>query len=79
MRAARTASEQFGNLMLDAWRIGKDLEDPDRSFTRAFGISSGGATLIRPDGFVAWRSPDGIQGDSSLPDALQRSLAGQSI
>lgn len=32
-------------------------------FPEAYGISSSGASLVRPDGFVAWRSHD--DGDAS--------------
>ncbi|MEW1736172.1 FAD-dependent oxidoreductase [Nocardia beijingensis] len=43
-------------LDLDSHRIGADLHDPEDRFPHAFGITSTGATLIRPDGFVAWRA-----------------------
>jgi putative polyketide hydroxylase len=61
--AARAAADRCGSLELDALCIGRDLEDPDGHFAPAFGISNAGATLIRPDGFVAWRSP------TAVPDA----------
>jgi 2-polyprenyl-6-methoxyphenol hydroxylase-like FAD-dependent oxidoreductase len=48
--AARAVSARVAGLQLDAHRI------VDDGFTDAYGISSSGATLIRPDGFVAWRS-----------------------
>jgi 2-polyprenyl-6-methoxyphenol hydroxylase-like FAD-dependent oxidoreductase len=35
-----------------------DLLDPQGSFTDAFGLSSTGAVLVRPDGVVAWRAQD---------------------
>jgi hypothetical protein len=35
--------------------IGTELADPDGSLAAAFGIASGGAALIRPDGHVAAR------------------------
>jgi len=40
------------------------LADPDNAFLAAYGISAQGASLIRPDGFVAWRAqePCGITG-----------------
>jgi len=41
---------------VDAWRIGRDIGDPADRFAAAHGIDSDGAILIRPDGFVAWRS-----------------------
>lgn len=34
-----------------------ELSDPDGAWAKAYGVSSEGAVLIRPDGFVAWRSP----------------------
>jgi 2-polyprenyl-6-methoxyphenol hydroxylase-like FAD-dependent oxidoreductase len=43
---------------IDTYRVGKDLGDPDGAFSAAYGIAAKGASLIRPDGFVAWRSPD---------------------
>jgi putative polyketide hydroxylase len=38
------------------YRVGTDVEDPDGRFLTAFGLTTSGATLIRPDGFVAWRA-----------------------
>jgi hypothetical protein len=35
-----------------------DLGDTDAHFCDAYGISPDGAVLVRPDGFVAWRSAD---------------------
>jgi 2-polyprenyl-6-methoxyphenol hydroxylase-like FAD-dependent oxidoreductase len=44
---------------LDVWQPGAGgLEDPGSSFAPAYGIGPAGAVLIRPDGFVAWRSAD---------------------
>ncbi|RZQ61947.1 FAD-dependent oxidoreductase [Amycolatopsis suaedae] len=40
-------------LGLDFHRIGTD---PDDRFTRGYGITRSGATLVRPDGFIAWRA-----------------------
>ena len=49
-----------------------DPVDPD-AFLIAFGIGPAGASLIRPDGYVAWRSI-GFPSDSAreLADALRR-------
>ncbi len=45
-------------LDLTAYRIGStgDLVDPAAAWPAAYGLSSAGAVLLRPDGFVAWRS-----------------------
>ena len=49
--SAGAAAARFKGLELDADRI------VDDGFTAAYGLSASGATLVRPDGFVAWRSP----------------------
>ncbi|HEY6343667.1 MAG TPA: FAD-dependent monooxygenase [Bryobacteraceae bacterium] len=56
--AAREAAAQY-RIPLDIWQPGVGgLEDPTGSFADSYGISASGAVLIRPDGFVAWRSTD---------------------
>jgi len=53
-------------------RIGVDVQSGDLPALRgAFGIGEGGASLIRPDGHVAWRSVD-LAGDpaAALAEAL---------
>jgi hypothetical protein len=37
-------------------RIGADLTDEDGTFRSSYGLSDGGAVLVRPDGVVGWRS-----------------------
>jgi putative polyketide hydroxylase len=60
---------------LDVCWMGQDVGDPDGCFSAAYGISSKGASLVRPDGFIVWRS-DGEASDPSgvLGNALTRSL-----
>ena len=48
--AAPNAGARFAGLQIDAHQV------VDDGFTAAYGISSSGAVLVRPDGFVAWRS-----------------------
>lgn len=45
-------------LKLPAYRVGPDgdLHDPEHVWTQKMGVSPDGAVLVRPDGFVAWRS-----------------------
>jgi 2-polyprenyl-6-methoxyphenol hydroxylase-like FAD-dependent oxidoreductase len=51
-----TAASQVGILGL---RTGSDFAPLDLdAFRRAFGISESGASLIRPDGYVAWRAAE---------------------
>jgi 2-polyprenyl-6-methoxyphenol hydroxylase-like FAD-dependent oxidoreductase len=58
--AAREAARELG-LELDAYVVGSpgDLADPEGAFPGAYGISPAGAAIVRPDGFVGWRSRDG--------------------
>ena len=62
--AARGAARDCG-VELDAFQVGgagiadvggADLKDDADSFPAAYGISETGAVLVRPDGFVTWRS-----------------------
>ena len=46
-------------LPLDSYQIGGEhatLTDPSGRFCEAYGITLDGAVLIRPDGYVGWRS-----------------------
>jgi hypothetical protein len=56
----------------DVHRVGAGLTDPEGLFPQAFGITSAGAALIRPDGFVGWRAETAR--DAS-PNAIARVLA----
>jgi hypothetical protein len=70
-QAAASVAEKSA-VPLDAYCVGRDLGDPDGSFSAVYGISSRGASLVRPDGFVAWRS----EGEASDPtDVLAAALA----
>ncbi|WP_312871904.1 aromatic-ring hydroxylase C-terminal domain-containing protein [Amycolatopsis acididurans] len=40
-----------------ALEAGVDFRDPHDVFAARYGLRPGGASLIRPDGIVAWRSP----------------------
>ncbi|KAB8180019.1 hypothetical protein FH610_035190 [Microbispora catharanthi] len=51
-----------------------ELGDPDGRFPAAYGITSTGAVLVRPDGIIAWRSP-GEAGLAELEGALRTVLA----
>jgi putative polyketide hydroxylase len=52
------AARLVADVPLDAYRIGGagDFADPDGRWPAAYGITNDGAVLVRPDGFVAWRS-----------------------
>jgi len=74
--AARTAAQSFAKLPLDAWRVGTELGDPTGQFATSVGIAPDGAILVRPDGFVAWRSEDPASAQGArLREVLGRALA----
>ena len=52
--------------------VGSDVRaDDDDNFRRAFGLGRSGASLVRPDGYIAWRSADlPIDPSETLADAL---------
>ncbi|MEV7807685.1 FAD-dependent monooxygenase [Microbispora sp. NPDC088329] len=50
------AAAAAGEAGLAVHRIGAGLRDPEDRFLGAYGITGTGATLVRPDGFVAWRA-----------------------
>ncbi|MER7365106.1 FAD-dependent monooxygenase [Nonomuraea wenchangensis] len=63
---------------LRAYRVGADgdLRSVERDWAGAYGISEGGAVLVRPDAFVAWRSAGpaatAADAESELTGALAR-------
>jgi 2-polyprenyl-6-methoxyphenol hydroxylase-like FAD-dependent oxidoreductase len=72
--AARDAATDLG-LALDAYTFGHELDDPQGSFASAYGLAAAGAVLVRPDGFVAWRSgPAGAEARAALKHTLMRLL-----
>jgi putative polyketide hydroxylase len=69
------ASSSFGELPLDSYCIGKDVGDPDGLFAESYGVSAKGASLVRPDGFIAWCSPhESADCGGELREALAQSL-----
>ncbi|MET7755836.1 FAD-dependent monooxygenase [Streptomyces sp. NPDC005389] len=74
--AAATRVGRQLSVPLDAYRIGDgpDAElspASDTDWAEAHGVTSDGAVLVRPDGFVAWRS-EGVSADPGA--ALERAL-----
>jgi hypothetical protein len=73
--AARAAGRALGNLPIDAYCVGHDLSDPEDRFPRAFGVSPAGASLVRPDGFVAWNCRESVaEPERALRAALTSGL-----
>ena len=82
-RAGRAAGQRLG-VQLDAYTVGESSELAERSgrFAEAYGTGTQGATLVRPDGFIAWRSRSADRDDEQvltdvLAQVLSRSLPAQ--
>jgi 2-polyprenyl-6-methoxyphenol hydroxylase-like FAD-dependent oxidoreductase len=71
--AARAAAAEAG-VTLEICRIGDTdgLADPAGVFPGAYGISATGATIVRPDGYVGWRT---IALDADPRKSVARALA----
>jgi putative polyketide hydroxylase len=71
--AAHAVARHFG-LTLESYRVGPTghILDPGEYWYATYGITPAGATLIRPDGFVAWRSANMVQ---SPHEVLENVLA----
>ena len=69
--AARAVASNPDNTLL-VHQIGRDgLEDPEHVFADAYNLSGDSIALIRPDGFVCWRSKTA----SGSPAAIAAALA----
>lgn len=68
LTAAERAAALFG-IGLTTYRVGSDIHDSTNGITERYGIGEHGASLIRPDGVVAWRI------DTADVDALVPTLA----
>jgi len=74
--AAETAAARTGT-EVQVLLLGRDLSTADGAAVRkALGLQPGGASLIRPDGFVAWRSPQlAPDPETAMTDALARTAS----
>ena len=59
-RAWVDAARSVTDTGVEAYRIGGDGDFADAAgrWAEAYGVTDGGAVLVRPDGFVVWRSAD---------------------
>ncbi|WP_165959809.1 FAD-dependent monooxygenase [Nonomuraea longispora] len=73
--AAEEAAARLG-VPLTAPRLDTDLPQAARSWAKAYGVTTGGAALIRPDGVVAWRAPAmGSSPEREIEHVLRRILS----
>jgi putative polyketide hydroxylase len=73
--AAETVAVEVG-VDLRVHRMDDGVQDPEKRFPEAYGISASGASLVRPDGFVAWRAGEpSTQPERELSRVLRGVLA----
>ena len=73
--AAHAAGTSLG-VPVTAYRIGSDVTDASGSLEALYGTGPEGAVLVRPDGFVAWRSSGSHpEPEGELAAALGSALA----
>ena len=53
----------------------KGAEDLYHDWHRVREIDEGGALLVRPDGYIAWRHSEAVWDDQTAFDLLQRATA----
>ena len=65
------------HLPLEAYQIGGetgDFVDAGNRFCNAYGITTSGAVLVRPDGFIGWRSRTAKEEEQDAEQALTQAL-----
>jgi putative polyketide hydroxylase len=74
-QAAERVAHQLG-LRLTAYGPGPELTDPTGGFAEVYGIDGTGASLVRPDGVVAWRCEYEVSDPAGTLFAVLRRLLG---
>jgi hypothetical protein len=75
--AARSSQEAL-HLPLDSYQIGgeaADLIDTGNKFCDTYGITATGAVIVRPDGFIGWRSRAAEEKGQEAEHALTQALS----
>ena len=75
--AARQVKEAL-HIPLDCYQVGgetAELLDTSNMFCEMYGITSGGAVLVRPDGFIGWRCRVGEENEQAAAQALTQTLS----
>lgn len=73
-QAAAVAAREFG-VPIASYAIGDPgLVDHSNTFFEIYGIGHDGAVLVRPDGYVAWRSATGSADGTPLIQAVEQIL-----
>ena len=73
--ASRLSSPDRPELVAHTIGEGGELADPEGRWREVYGVEAGGAVLVRPDGYVGWRSRAGADDPArTLETALDRIL-----
>ena len=72
-RAASTARPELAAFCIG----GGDIADPDDAWLKAYELEPGGAVLVRPDGYVAWRSRAGAEAPDQVLAAVFDRILGR--
>jgi hypothetical protein len=79
-----TANKKWGDaaevqnlkIMLDNYLLGEDFTTDDlQTFKKLYGIGENGAILIRPDGFIAWKTKELIGDEVKALSEAVKSVA----
>jgi hypothetical protein len=76
-RCAHAAAGE-SRIGLEAFCVGTDGLDDHGSVPAAYGIEPSGCALVRPDGFVGWRSENGEPASSRTLSAALAQMTGGS-
>jgi putative polyketide hydroxylase len=77
-KAAAQSTKEALHLSLDSYQIGGeagDLIDAGNTFCDAYGITATGAVIVRPDGFIGWRSRAAGETKQETEQALMQALS----
>ena len=75
-QAGRAAAERSG-MAITQVQVGRNgLADVDGRWHDSYGIDPGGAVLVRPDGYVGWRSVSAARHPSAALDGALAAIQG---
>lgn len=77
LQAAQQVKQKLG-LPMDVYQIGgqhNDFIDPGNDFLNAYGITSTGAIIVRPDGYIGWRRTVSGENKEHLAQVLTDALS----
>ncbi|NBE94156.1 FAD-binding protein [Nonomuraea sp. KC401] len=73
MDTGRQVKERLG-VQLTRLLVDVELMDVEGRFHEAYGVNRGGAVLVRPDGYVAWRSPGPVEDPAATLERVMRQI-----